>query len=100
VTVEQLVSLPPTRKCVSRRRFRIRLRRAAGVAIVRAEVRLDGRRIEVRRGKRLTAPVDLRGLPKGRFKVTVLLTDATGRRYRDDRRYRTCVAKRRSGRRR
>ena len=32
----------------------------------------------VARGKRLTAPVDLRGLPKGRFKLTVILTDSKG----------------------
>jgi hypothetical protein len=77
---------------VSRRKFRIRLRHGKDVKIVRAEVRLNGKRIAVRRGKRLTAPVDLRGLPKGRFKVTVVLRDSRGRTYRDDRRYRTCVA--------
>ena len=56
---------------------------------------MNGRRVAVARGKRLTAPVDMRGLPKGRFTVTVILTDSQGRRYRDDRRYHTCVPRKR-----
>jgi hypothetical protein len=45
------------------------------------------------RGKRLTSPVDLRGLPKGRFKVTITVTTESGRRLSGTRRYRTCTPK-------
>ena len=44
-------------------------------------------------GKRVTAPVDLRGLPKGRYKVEIRITTSTGRVIKGTRRYRTCVPK-------
>ena len=66
-----VVTLPSARKCVSRRRFRIRLRRARGVKLVSATVHVNGKRVKVVRGRRLTSTVDLRALPKGRFKVRI-----------------------------
>jgi hypothetical protein len=93
----QVVVLPSTRRCVSRRRFRIRLVQPRGVRIVDAKVFVDGKRVRVVRGSRLRAPVDLRGLPKGRFKVQIVLRTADGRTLRGTRRYRTCALKRRSG---
>jgi hypothetical protein len=94
-----LVTLPSTRRCVSRRRFRIRLRQPGGVRIASAEVRLNRRRVATRRGRRVTAPIDLRGLPRGRFTVTIRIVTTTGRRVTGTRRYRTCTPKRPSGRR-
>jgi hypothetical protein len=91
----QVVVLPSARKCVSRRRFRIRLRTPRGEAVVKATVLVNGRRVKVVRGSRLRAPVDLRGLPKGRFTVKITLTTASGRTVTGSRRYRTCVPKRR-----
>jgi hypothetical protein len=44
---------------------------------------------------RFTATVDLRGLPKGRFTVTIRITTAGGRRITGARKYRTCAPKRR-----
>jgi hypothetical protein len=84
---------------VSRRKFRIRLVEPRGVKIVNAKVFVNGKRVRVVRGRRLRAPVDLRGLPKGRFKVEIRLKTADGRTIRGTRRYRTCATKRRSGRR-
>jgi hypothetical protein len=60
---------------------------------------VNGRRVQVVRGARLTAPVDLRTLPKGRFKVDITVVTADGRRIKGTRRYRTCAPKRRGGRR-
>jgi hypothetical protein len=93
------VRLPSTRRCVSRRRFRIRLRQPRGATIASAEVRLNRRRVATRRGRRVTAPIDLRGLPRGRFTVTIRIVTTTGRRITGTRRYRTCTPKRRSSRR-
>ena len=78
------------RACRSRRAFRIRLRRG----LVRARVSVNGRRVRTIRGRRLRAPVDLRGLPRGRFTVVVVGTLRNGRTVRARRTYRTCVPER------
>ncbi len=56
---------------------------------------VNGKRTKVMRGVRDTATVDLRGLPKGRFKVRITVTLADGRKVSSTRKYRTC-AKRKS----
>lgn len=89
-----LATLPSNRACVSRRAFRIRLRRPAGTAIASAEVRVNGRRVKSVKGAALSAPVDLRGLPKGRVRVEVRVKLADGRVIRGTRAYRTCAARR------
>ena len=78
------------RSCVSRRSFRIRLRNRRQ-PVVRAVVRVNGKRVAVRRGRRLTSTINLRGLPRGRFTVRITLTLADGREITGVRRYRTCV---------
>ena len=57
---------------------------------------VNGKRVAVRSGARLRSVVDLRSLPKGRFRVEVRLRLADGKTLRETRRYRTC-AERRSG---
>jgi hypothetical protein len=78
------------RSCVSRRAFRIRIRVPKGAKVVRAMVLVNGKPVAVRRGTRLTAPVRLRGLPKGRFRVKIVLFLKDGRRISGTRRYHTC----------
>ena len=56
---------------------------------------VNGKRVKVLRGRRLTAPIDLRGLPKGRFRVKVTATTRSGRTLTSTRKYRTCAKKRR-----
>ena len=96
----QVVVLPKQGKkgCVSRRNFRIRLREPKGDALRSAAVFVNGRRVRVVRGERLTARVDLRGLPEGRYKVKIVAKTVLGRTMRGTRRYRTCVPSRRGGR--
>ncbi|MGZ4276356.1 MAG: hypothetical protein ACXVFK_06710 [Solirubrobacteraceae bacterium] len=83
-----------TRKCASRRRFRIRLHTRRADPLVRATVYVNGRRVRVLRGRRLRAAVDLRGLPKGTFSVKVQGTTRHHRHVRDLRIYHTCVPRR------
>jgi hypothetical protein len=90
-TFTSVVILPKARKCRSRRSFRIRLREPKADPLVSAIVNLNGRRVRVVKGKRLTAPVDLRNLPRGRYAVKIVATTATGRVLQGTRRYRTCV---------
>ena len=52
---------------------------------------VNGKRVKVLRGRRLRSRVNLRGLPRGRYTVRVVVTTTLGRRYVSTRRYRTCV---------
>jgi hypothetical protein len=75
--------------CRSQRRFTIHLRPALA-ALTTAVVKVNGKTVTVRKGKRLTAVVDLRGLQKGTYNVTVNARDAAGRHHRETRSYETC----------
>jgi hypothetical protein len=91
----QAAVLPSAATCKSRRSFRIRLRKAPrGDRLKSAAVTVNGKRVKTLRGKRLKAPVDLRGLPKGTFRVVITARTVRGRTLRSARTYRTCVAKR------
>jgi hypothetical protein len=95
--VAQALGLPPARTCVSRRNFTIRLREPRGVRLRTARISVGGRTATaVRRAGRLTATVDLRGLPRGRFVVRIVATTQSRRTLTGTRRYRTCAPKRRS----
>jgi hypothetical protein len=87
-------TLPSAKRCASRRSFRIRLKAPKGVKLASATVRVNNKLVKTVTGKRLTAPVDLRGLPKGRFTVKVEAKTTDGRVVRDTRTYRTCVKRR------
>ena len=89
LTVKDVVTLPSNRGCVGRH-LRIRLRTPAGVALKRATVTVNGHRIKVVRGRGLRKPVDLRSLPRGRFKLAITVSLADGRRVSAARRYRRC----------
>ena len=84
------------RTCASRRAFRIKLRKAPrGDRIRSATVTVNGKRVRIARGKRLRAPVNLKGLPKGTVRVVVTVRTRKGRTLRSARTYRTCTPKRR-----
>jgi ABC-2 type transport system ATP-binding protein len=89
--------LPPSRRCLSRRRFEIRVKRGRGKARLRsARVYVAGRRVRVRRrAGRLRAIVDLRGRPKQRVRVRIVARTRSGRVLRDTRVYHPCTPKRR-----
>jgi hypothetical protein len=91
-TFTSVVSVPKaTGRCRSRRSVRIRLREPKADPLVSALVNVNGKRVRVVKGKRLSAPVDLRNLPRGRYAVKIVATTATGRVLQGTRRYRTCV---------
>ena len=83
-------------RCVSRRRFRVTMRGVSRRRVRSLRVFVNGRRVAERRGRRLKAPVDLRGLPKGTVRVRVVARLRDGSRVSDRRRYRTCVPTSRS----
>jgi len=79
--------------CKSRRGFRIRLPRPGGEKLRSAQVFVNGKRVKVLKGKRLTATVKLVGLPKGTYKVKIRVVTRSGRIATSTRTYRTCVPK-------
>lgn len=80
------LGLPSSRKCVSRRRFTIRLSRR----LRSATVYVAGREVSTLRGRRLRARVSLEGLPRGTFRVRIVGRTKAGRRVTSVRTYRTC----------
>jgi hypothetical protein len=80
--------------CVSRRNFRIRLRVPVGTSVSSAGVTVAGRRVKVTRGARITAPIDLRGLPRGLVRARIRIVTSTGAVLRESRSYRTCIGAR------
>jgi hypothetical protein len=79
------------RSCLSVRKFRIRLRVPKGERVRSAAVFVNGKKVAVRRGKRLTATVDLRGLTLDRYRVRIVLKLENGRTITGVRRYWTCT---------
>ena len=62
-----------------------------GEEVRKAIVKVNGKRVKVKRGKRLTAVVDLRGLTKERYKVNITLRLKGGGKVTGVRRYWTCT---------
>ena len=90
----QAVSLPSIRKCFSRRVFAIHFNAPPYDPIERAVVRLRGHRVTVvRHGSRFVSTIDLRGLPRGTFTVTISLTTVLGHHISGSRTYHTCAPK-------
>ena len=81
------------RVCTSKRSFRIRVRSKRRDPVVSATVSVNGRRVASRKGKRVTAPVVLRGLAKGTYAVKITATTRRGRKLSGTRRYKTCAPK-------
>ncbi len=93
-----IVTLPASRGCASRRRFPIRLKEPPGDALKSAVITLNAKRLRVRRvNGRLTTSVDLRGLPRGRYRVRIVAKTHRGQTIQGSRRYRTCGKRRRIG---
>lgn len=84
-----LLESPPLGPCVSKRYFRIKLRSRYQPIIVAVTVRLRGVTRVLRRPPWGTN-VDLRGLPRGTFKVRITALTISGRTIRGTRTYRTC----------
>jgi hypothetical protein len=96
ISAASAFTLPPAKACVSRRHFTIRIRKLRGVTFVSAVVKVNGKRVKTVKRARIIAPVNLTGLPKGRFVVSITATTSDQRRVTGTRTYRTCAPKRRS----
>jgi hypothetical protein len=91
----RVLVLPSGKACLSRRTITLRLRLPAAAVAQSVSVRIGTGKPTVFTGRRLKAPIDLRGLRKGRFTVTVTLRTTDGRSATLKRAYRTCTIKKR-----
>ena len=89
-----MLGLPATKKCASRRSFRITLKAPRGEKAKTIVVLVNNKKVKTLTGKKVTAPVDLRGLPKGKFTVKITMTTASGKTLTQTRSYKTCAPKR------
>jgi spore coat-associated protein N len=93
----QLFALPAaTRKCVSRRKFAIHVRRPEGMTFSSIAVTVNGRtkvRLTGSKARKVKATVSLKGLPAGKVTVTITAVMSSGRKAVSKRTYTTCAAK-------
>jgi len=93
----QLFTLPAaSSKCVSRRKFAIRIKRPTGMAYKSISITVNGRtkvRLKGLKAKKVKAVVNLRGLPAGKVTVTITAVTTTGRKAVAKRVYTTCATK-------
>lgn len=88
-----VVTAPSNKVCVSRRNFTIHVVQIKGLSYREVDVDVNGHRVDAVRGRRVSARVDLRGLPKGLYTVRITVTTTSGRRITGTRAYHTCAPK-------
>lgn len=98
-----VVQAPSNRHCVSKRKFKIRIRQPGGIRIQTALVFLNGKKVKVFSRKvfqklRKVATVNLRGLPKGTFVLKIVVLTTKGDTLKGTRKYHTCTKKRKKKR--
>jgi plastocyanin len=89
---------PSFKECISQRNFMIRLRGPRRAQLASATVKVNGEPVPVNVAnidgrRRLTAQVDLRGLPKGQYAVAITAKTKDGRTLQGARTYATCSRK-------
>jgi hypothetical protein len=95
VALSAVLALPSAKRCLSRRTLRLRLKAPKGTGIAFARITVPRKAPLTIRGRKISAPVNLRGLPKGKFKVSFRITLLDGRVVKGSRTYRTCAPQRR-----
>ena len=95
--VATAIGLPSAKRCIRIRKFRLRLRQPNGVRIRSVRVVARGKRVKTRKIKgRHQGTVNLRGLSKGPLTVRVTVTTTSKRKIVAQRRYRTCIRKKKA----
>jgi hypothetical protein len=89
-----IVTAPSSKVCLSHRAFTIHVRQLAGVSYKSVTVDLNHHRLSVTRGARITAPINLRGLPRGTYVIKITVLTTTGTKITGTRTYHTCRAHR------
>jgi hypothetical protein len=100
----QLFALPAAgKRCISRRKFAIHVRRPKGMTLRSLAISVNGRtkvKLKGLKAKRVKATVNLKGLPAGKVTVKITAVTSTGRKAVSKRTYTTCAAKKKRKRKR
>ena len=83
---------------MSRRKFKIHVRRPAGTTFKSIAVTVNGRtklRLKGLKAKKVKSTVSLKGLPAGKVTVKIAAVTANGRKAVSKRTYTTCAKKKR-----
>lgn len=92
----QLFPLPSAGRCLSKRKFTVRIRRPRGVVFKSLDITVN-RKTKVKlsglKARKVKARINLRGVPKGKVTVKIVAVTTTGRRAVSKRTYRTCTKK-------
>jgi hypothetical protein len=86
-------SLPSAKQCVSHRKFTIHVRKLPGITWVIAIIKINHKRIKTLGRSHITALVNLVGLPKGTFVLSITAKASNGQSVTGTRTYHTCVPK-------
>jgi hypothetical protein len=87
-----LLDAPSHSRCLSRRYFRIRVRKKFQPILVGVTIKMP-KTTRILKRKPWGTIVDLRGLPKGRFAVKITALTTTGKTLKGTRHYRTCAGR-------
>jgi hypothetical protein len=96
VAADEVLNLPDARRCVSRRKFKIHLRKPRGFVLRTLVVKVNKKtkiRLRGAKARRAKATLNLRGLPAGKVKVKIVATSTKGAKIVSKRTYRTCAKK-------
>jgi hypothetical protein len=91
VALKANLGLPSSKVCLSRRKFIAHPRAPKGVTLTRIEVLINGRLKSKGTLTKRHTTINLIGLPKGTFKVSMVVTASNGKKYVDIRTFHTCV---------
>ncbi len=92
-----VLGLPPAQQCVSKRELLVHVHAPPGQQLLSVKLSLGGKVLRAEtftKGKNHKVPptlVDLKGLPKGTFTLTIVVKTKAGKTYRATRTYHTCV---------
>lgn len=96
VSAAAAFSLPPAKQCVSKRKFTIHVRTLSGITWVGAVIKINHKRVKTVGRARIKALINLVGLPKGTFVLSITAKTSDGRSVTGTRTYHTCVPKSKS----
>jgi hypothetical protein len=85
-----VIDIPSSKRCLSKRHFKIHIRNRRGLTYVQATVFVNKKQVGVIRGRQFSSGVDLRGLPAGTFSVKIIVITTTGQVITGTRTYHTC----------
>jgi hypothetical protein len=92
-----VLQVPSNKACLSKRHFKIHIRKIRGLTYISENVFLGGKSVGKVSGPRLATGVDLRGLPQGTFTIKIIVLTGDGRVIQGKRTYHTCATKRLPG---